>query len=134
MHESTTKALKVESHHFIGHLVTPQAALADMICVLSLLMITAMLKPLLMQSSCDSASEIVLKPEITAIQGFCVEDFIDNNDAIKFYTVFQSYSHLMICFNYLGNAVNHLNYRPGSEATSQRIKSQRALSPLNEFF
>ena len=42
----------------------------------------------------------------------------------------------MICFNYLGDAVNHLIY-PGSASnpsTISRTKTQRALSARNEFF
>ena len=85
-------------------------------------------------SSCNASCEVMLsKPEMILTERFCMEGFIENNDAINFYTSFQTYSHL-ICFNYLGNAVNHLNYRGSETSTSHRTKSQRALSPLNEFF
>ena len=64
---------------------------------------------------------------------FCIEMFVDDDHAI---TSFPSYAHFMICYNYLGNAVNHLAY-PGSSADVagiSRVKSQRILSPKNEFF
>ena len=68
---------------------------------------------------------------------FCIETFVDDDHAITFYTSFPSYAHFMIlCYNYLGNAVNHLAY-PGSSADVagiSRVKSQRILSPKNEFF
>lgn len=72
------------------------------------------------------------------MESFCVEMFIDNDDVISFYTSFPTYSHMMICFEFLGDAVNHLIY-PGSSningpSTIARAKTQRTLSPKNEFF
>ena len=49
-------------------------------------------------------------PETPLAQTFCIELFADNDEAITFYTSFPTYSHLMICYEFLGNAVNHLNY------------------------
>ena len=64
-----------------------------------------------------------------------IEDFSSNDAAIRFYTYFESYEHFMICFQFLGDAVNHLNYQ-GQHCSSNtiRTKTQRTLSPKNEFF
>ena len=73
---------------------------------------------------------------ITLREQFSIEMFVNDNHAITFYTSFPSYAHFMICFNYLGTAVNHLVY-PGSSKDIDvicRLKSQRTLSPKNEFF
>ena len=43
----------------------------------------------------------------------------------------------MVCFNFLGNAMNHLTYpgsAPGEKPRSNRARCQRILSPKNEFF
>ena len=64
------------------------------------------------------------------------EMYTNNNDAMHFYTSFPSYKHFMICFSFLGDAVNHLIYS-GSKTDSSRVarcKPQRSITPINEFF
>lgn len=68
---------------------------------------------------------------------FRIELFVDNDEAIKFYTGFENYQLLIICFNFLGEAVDHLQYRGSSINTSEHLDKRgapRILSPLNEFF
>ena len=88
-------------------------------------------------TSIDQNESIILKPEVPILQQtFCIETYTNNDDSITFYTSFQTYSHFMICFNFLGDAVNHLIY-PGSASnpsTISQTKTQRALSARNEFF
>ena len=63
---------------------------------------------------------------------------MDDDTAIKFYTGFDSYQMLYICFQYLGKSVNHLKYWGKQSYTSSIEKrgsgSSRSLSPINEFF
>ena len=59
-----------------------------------------------------------------------------DNEAVHFYTSFPTFEHFMVCFKFLGDAVNHLIY-PGSKIDPScipRSKTQRALTPINEFF
>ena len=71
---------------------------------------------------------------------FCIELFTNNNDAIQFYTGFESYDMLISCFKFLGDDVNHLQYKDTSTESSTRVHSEetrgapRLLTPLNEFF
>ena len=70
-------------------------------------------------------------------QRFSVERIADNVEAVQFYTSFPSYSHFMVCFNFLGNAVNHLTIprsAPSEKPPSNGARCQRILSPKNEFF
>uniref|UniRef100_A0A1X7U0F5 Transposase Helix-turn-helix domain-containing protein n=1 Tax=Amphimedon queenslandica TaxID=400682 RepID=A0A1X7U0F5_AMPQE len=65
-----------------------------------------------------------------------IEAFINDDSAIHFYTLFPTYAHIMICYNFLGDAVHHIIY-PGSSvdpSAKTRMKSQQANSPQNEFF
>ena len=79
-------------------------------------------------------------PLIQSQTPFSVELFINNDDAINFYTGFESYDVLMICFRFLGDAVNNLQYSRTcikKSAEHQAIETRgapRALTPLNEFF
>ena len=86
-------------------------------------------------NSLHTSSNIIPIPKLeTPPVNFCIEMFIDDADNLMFYTSFRSYAHLIICFNFLGDAVNHLIY-PGSSCTVvNRVKVHRTLSPLNEFF
>ena len=52
---------------------------------------------------------------------FCIEMFTDGDQGIRFYTSFQTYNHLIICYNFLGDAVNC----PGSTSSCSRIKTQQ---------
>jgi hypothetical protein len=57
---------------------------------------------------------------------FCVEKFELDIAAIHFYTGLETYNRLLIVFNSLGSAVNHLIYRGGRQID--------VLSPINQFF
>lgn len=70
---------------------------------------------------------------------FCIESFSNDDSAIQFYTSFPSYSHFMICFNFFGDSVNHIIYPCSSvdrdsDSGISRAKTQRSLTPENEFF
>ena len=72
----------------------------------------------------------------SGVASFGIETFIDDDSAIHFYTSFPTYAHFMICYDFLVYAVHHIIY-PGSSvdpSTKTRLKSQRAISPQNEFF
>ena len=77
---------------------------------------------------------------IQPTSSFCIELFTNNNDAIQFYTGFESYDMLISCFKFLGDDVNHLQYKDTSAESSTRMHSEetrgapRSLTPLNEFF
>ena len=78
---------------------------------------------------------------IQPTSSFCIELFTNNNDAIQFYTGFESYNIMLISsFKFLGDDVNHLQYKDTSTEPSTRVHSEetrgapRSLTPLNEFF
>ena len=90
-------------------------------------------------STTNTTDEVPLtipSPSVPLVERFGIELFINDNQAISFYTAFPSYAHFMTCFNFLGNAVNHLKYPDSNtdEHSIGRVKSQRVLSPQNEFF
>ena len=55
---------------------------------------------------------------ILPTSSFCTELFTNNNDAIQFYTGFESYDMLISCFKFLGDDVNHLQYKDTSTESS----------------
>ena len=59
--------------------------------------------------------------------------FQNNNSAISCYTSFSSYDHLIVCFNFLGNAVNHLKY-PGTSSNAMTCLVWNRTLTINEFF
>ena len=68
---------------------------------------------------------------------FSIDLFIDDDEAIQFYTGFESYNVLHICFRFLGDAVYHLQYRGSTVKSTVQIETRgapRVLTPLNEFF
>ncbi|XP_003382392.1 PREDICTED: uncharacterized protein LOC100636353 [Amphimedon queenslandica] len=72
----------------------------------------------------------------SSVASFCIEAFMDDDSAIHFYILFPTYAHLMICYNFPGDAVHHIIY-PGSSvdpSAKTRMKSQQAISPQHEFF
>ena len=76
-------------------------------------------------------------PSLQATPLFSIELFIENDDAIQFYTGFESYHILNICFQFLGDAVDHLQYRGSKAKSTVHLESRgapRVLTPLNEFF
>ena len=72
----------------------------------------------------------------TCISPFRIEDIADDNAAIHFYTGFNNYKMLRICYDYLGVPVHHLKYWGSTNKVSsvENRGSSRSLTPLNEFF
>ena len=69
------------------------------------------------------------------IPPFSIEQIKDDDQAIKFYTGFLIFAHLMACFNFLGPAVTNLCYgQKKSDIPTNHEGRSRCLSPLNEFF
>ena len=71
------------------------------------------------------------------VQGHEIDIILKDDNIIQFYTGFPSKEHLQICFEFLGPAVNHLQYwKANNTKRSQRKKCgrQRKLSPLEEIF
>ena len=69
---------------------------------------------------------------------FCIKRFVDDDAAINFYTGFESYPMLHICFLYLGKSANRLKYW-GKQPHTLSIEnwgsgSSRLLTPINEVF
>lgn len=70
-------------------------------------------------------------------KSFGISQFHNDNAAIHFYTGFPDYRTFIACFEFLGNAVNHLNYWYGGktkETPPNNKGAPRALTPLNEYF
>lgn len=69
---------------------------------------------------------------------FRLANIASSDQDIQFYTGFPNYASLNACFEYLGPAVDHLNYWRGGEvrniAEVKRWKRNRALKPMEEFF
>lgn len=64
---------------------------------------------------------------------FRLEQISTNDSLIQFYTGFVSHQVLMHFFDFLGPAVNRLNYW-GEKQRSTTKKNKKALDPLNQFF
>ena len=63
----------------------------------------------------------------TSNKYFCIEDFANDDTAITFYTGFESYEVLLKCFQFLGDAVNHLKYwgnKPSTLSSENRGSSR----------
>ena len=88
------------------------------------------MKVKLSQRECEAAEEK---------QRFRTSSISDDNAKVRFYTGFSTFSALLVCFNFLGPAVDRLNYwastsakdKHGSKSTKGR---KRILPPLEEFF
>lgn len=66
---------------------------------------------------------------------FCIELIADNTGLVHFYTGFDNYDTLMICYNFLGPCVHHLSYwGKGRRLAEDSRGAPRLLSPMNEFF
>ena len=69
------------------------------------------------------------------IPPFSVEQIKDDDQAVKFYTGFVTFAHMMACFHFLGPAVTNLCYgTKKSDTPANNGGRLRCLSPLNEFF
>ena len=89
-----------------------------------------------MEPSVLLSSSIIHEGTQTTPPPFCIEDIADNNDLILFYTGFNNYRRLIICYEFLGTSVHHLKYW-GSKSKASSVETRgtsRALTPLNEFF
>jgi hypothetical protein len=69
-------------------------------------------------------------------QPFRIDSIVDDDSAIAVYTSFPTYIHFMICYNYLGEAVNQLIYQigPDQDVQRKRVLRHNTLSGKNEFF
>ena len=68
---------------------------------------------------------------------FRLEQIKDDDQAVKFYTGFPTFLHLMTCFNFLGPAAFNLCYSATKKdipSTGGRNHCLSSLSSLNEFF
>ena len=87
--------------------------------------------------SLPTADASTLTDPSTQLPPFRIELFADNDEAIQFYTGFESFHLLMLCFNFLGEAADHLQYRGSTVKNNAQPETRgapRFLSPLNEFF
>ena len=66
-------------------------------------------------------------------QAFRVENVCDDNNKVRFYTGFSTFSTLMACFNLLGPS-DRLAYRSTAASSKSHKGRKRLLSPLNDFF
>ena len=92
-----------------------------------------------MRGSRESAKNLEEQcADLKAKQHFRLKNISLNDNTLKFYTGFGTFSALMVCFNFLGPAVNNLNYWGSSGDVNGTSKSnkgrKRTLSPLGEFF
>ena len=80
-----------------------------------------------------------LKEEIVQLNSkmfFRISHIADDNKKVQFYTGFTSYNTLLVCYNFLGPAVNSLNYWGSGNKSSKKSPGgkSRCLPPLEEFF
>ena len=84
-------------------------------------------------------AELKVKVEVLTAEKFCLQRFAGNDDDIRFYTGFPSYATLCSFYEYLGPAVNQLNYW-GSDFNSDRPAGtdkrgpSRKVQPIDELF
>ena len=79
----------------------------------------------------------ITDPSLHSATSFRIELFVENDEAIHFYTGFETYQILTACFKFLGEVVNHLQYVGSTSKSTTHAETRgapRALSPLNEFF
>ena len=70
-------------------------------------------------------------------KAFGINNISDDNGAVHFYTGLPDYQTFLACFDFLGPAVNQLQYWYGSKTTPAQSNykgAPRALTPLNDFF
>lgn len=78
-----------------------------------------------------------MKVEALTVEKFCLERFASSNEDIRYYTGFPSYSTFCSFYEFLGPAVNQLNYW-GSDFKSDRPSGadkcgpSRKVQPIDE--
>ena len=98
----------------------------------------------------DRVTEVALKAKIEYLEAessqslyygpvnttrfFQVEQIANNDDLIRFYTGFRSYSLFLLFFEFLGPATHQLEYWGDAERKTSRRRKTRVLSPLNQYF
>ena len=65
---------------------------------------------------------------------FRIEQIVENDSHIKFYTGFTSYVVFLNTFEFLGPAVHRLNYWGDTERKTTWMRKNAALTPLNQYF
>lgn len=95
-------------------------------------------KPLVLEPSTKKINVSNASTQTYFSSRFCIEKIASDKKLIHFYTGFEDYEPLMVCFEFLGECVHgNLTYRDGKKECkqSQTLKgASRTLSPLNEFF
>ena len=87
-------------------------------------------QPIVCSTSCQT--------DINFISPFSIDQIANDKKRVRFYTGFDDYDTLMICYRFLGPCVHHLQYW-SKEIDQQKVALEtrgapRLLSPLNEFF
>ena len=74
--------------------------------------------------------------DLNGKQYFCLSSICHDDNIVRFYIGLGTSSALMLCFNFLGQAVNRLNYWMSTsiEANKSNKDKKRTLSPLEVFF
>jgi len=70
----------------------------------------------------------------TDVPGLDIDQIKDDDNAVKFYTGFLTFAHLIVCFDFLGSAVTNLCY--GKKKCNIPVAGgcPHCLSPLMNFF
>ena len=83
----------------------------------------------------NASSQTILK---SCVPQFSIELIADDDKLVRFYTGFEDYDTLMMCYNFLGPSVHRLQYWKGSGRGQREMQETRGaprlLSPENEFF
>ena len=74
-----------------------------------------------------------LKKQETKVKKFSLESVQHDDNLLRFYTGFVSYSVFLAFFEFLGPVVNHLNYWGSKEGKHLRHRTSK-LNPKNQFF
>ena len=82
-----------------------------------------------------SSKETVTLPTQQLHTPFRIEAIKHDNKLIHFYTAFNDYAALEVCFNFLGDSVHRLHYQyTGKGPAGEARAGARCLTPINEFF
>ena len=71
------------------------------------------------------------------VTAFRIEQIANDNKLVHFYTGFEDYEKLMICYKFLGPCVSQLSYWKKGVGERDLLETRgapRLLTPLNEFF
>ena len=78
---------------------------------------------------------VALRREVGSSDKMRLSTIAADDSKVAFYTGFPSYDHLKACYNFLGPAVDNLEYKDSVRIFYKSNKGRpRCLSPLDEFF